>query len=175
MQQLWETLLQEVEADSQAHGEIASVLGRQVSRDTLEKTFYRKLEARKLLQHRDYLDAVLNKSQHNLSKLRQDYKAAYTTHCQSPNSQATLATYLDAHNTYVSQLHATNAMVDIYSKETLPELLQVSIKTLFSIYISLQFVEERYTFILEPLITPPFFIISFFSSAHNRAVTRQGQ
>lgn len=69
MQQLWETLLQEVEADSQAHGEIASVLGRQVSRDTLEKTFYRKLEARKLLQHRDCLDAVLSKSQHNLSKV----------------------------------------------------------------------------------------------------------
>ncbi|XP_073973558.1 SH3 and cysteine-rich domain-containing protein isoform X9 [Rhodnius prolixus] len=124
MQQLWETLLQEVEADSQAHGEIASVLGRQVSRDTLEKTFYRKLEARKLLQHRDCLDAVLSKSQHNLSKLRQDYKTAFSNHCQSPNSQVTLAAYLDAHNAYVNQLHATNAMVDLYSKETLPELLQ---------------------------------------------------
>lgn len=59
-------------------------------------------------------------------QLRQDYKTAFSNHCQSPNSQVTLAAYLDAHNAYVNQLHATNAMVDLYSKETLPELLQVS-------------------------------------------------
>ncbi|BET02285.1 Hypothetical protein NTJ_15102 [Nesidiocoris tenuis] len=123
MLQLYEGLLQEVEADSQAHGEIASVLGRQVSRHTLERTFHRKLEARKLLAHRENLDNVIAKSEDNLSKLRQDYKAAYLSHIQTPNSTASLAAYLDAHNTYVTQLHATNAMVDTFCRETLPELL----------------------------------------------------
>ncbi|KAF6198061.1 hypothetical protein GE061_007807 [Apolygus lucorum] len=123
MLHLWEALLAEVEADSQAHGEIASVLGRQVSRHTIERTFYRKVEARKLLAHRENLDTVIAKSEDTLSKCRQDYKAAYLSHVQTPGSTASLAAYLDAHNTYVTQLHSTNAMVDTYCRETLPELL----------------------------------------------------
>lgn len=43
----------------------------------------------------------------------------------SPSNTATLAAYLDAHNNYVTQLHATNGMVENYSQETLPALLQV--------------------------------------------------
>lgn len=57
---------------------------------------------------------------------RQDYKAAYLGHMSSPSNNATLAAYLDAHNTYVTQLHATNGMVETYSRETLPLLLQVA-------------------------------------------------
>jgi len=124
MLQMWEALLQEVEADSQAHSEVASVLGRQVSRHTLERTFYRKVQARKLLAHRESLDTLITKSEDNLSKCRQEYKAAYLSHTQTPSNTATLAAYLDAHNTYVTQLHATNAMVELYSKELLPDLLQ---------------------------------------------------
>lgn len=58
---------------------------------------------------------------------RQEYKAAYVAHLASPNSSTTLSSYIDAHNTYVKQLHATNGMVEQYSKETLPTLLQVSL------------------------------------------------
>jgi len=39
---------------------------------------------------------------------------------------SSLSNYLDAHNAYVQQLHATNGMLDQYHKETLPQLLQVS-------------------------------------------------
>nr|XP_024218743.1 uncharacterized protein LOC106690369 isoform X5 [Halyomorpha halys] len=120
---LWEGLLAEVEADSTAHGEVASVLGRTVSRHTLERSFYRKVQARKLLAHRESLDTIITKSEDTLSKCRQDYKAAYLSHAQTPNNTATLAAYIDSHNTYVTQLHATNAMVETYSRETLPDLL----------------------------------------------------
>lgn len=57
---------------------------------------------------------------------RQEYKAAYLAHLSSPNSSATLSSYIDAHNAYVRQLHANNGMVEQYTKETLPALLQVS-------------------------------------------------
>ncbi|RZF34440.1 hypothetical protein LSTR_LSTR012191, partial [Laodelphax striatellus] len=120
----WETLLQEVEADSQAHGDIASVFGRQVSRPLLERSFHRKVQARKVFAHRENFEVVITKAEDKLAKCRQDYKAAYLAHHNSPNSTATLAAYLDAHNSYVSQLHATNGMVDQYSHDTLPQLLQ---------------------------------------------------
>lgn len=32
--------------------------------------------------------------------------------------------YLDTHNAYVQQLHATNAMLEAYHTDTLPQLLQ---------------------------------------------------
>lgn len=32
--------------------------------------------------------------------------------------------YLDTHNSYVQQLHATNAMLEAYHCDTLPQLLQ---------------------------------------------------
>lgn len=31
--------------------------------------------------------------------------------------------YIDAHNAYVQQLHATNAMLETYNLETLPQLI----------------------------------------------------
>lgn len=57
---------------------------------------------------------------------RQDYKASYLGHMASPSNTATLSAYLDAHNNYVTQLHATNGMVETYAHDTLPLLLQVS-------------------------------------------------
>uniref|UniRef100_A0A8W7PV55 Uncharacterized protein n=1 Tax=Anopheles coluzzii TaxID=1518534 RepID=A0A8W7PV55_ANOCL len=62
----WETLLQEIEADSQATIDVASTLSR----------------------------------------------------------QHTLTQYIDSHNAYVQQLHATNAMLEAYHCETLPQLMQ---------------------------------------------------
>ncbi|XP_075235389.1 SH3 and cysteine-rich domain-containing protein isoform X1 [Lycorma delicatula] len=120
----WETLLQEVEVDSQAHSDIASVFGRQVSRPLLERSFHRKVQARKVFAHRENFEVFITKAEDKLAKCRQEYKTAYLLQMNSPNSTATLATYLDAHNNYVTQLHATNGMVDQYYHETLPQLLQ---------------------------------------------------
>ncbi|XP_046984822.1 SH3 and cysteine-rich domain-containing protein isoform X3 [Schistocerca americana] len=39
-------------------------------------------------------------------------------------TNAAMAAYLDCHNSYVQQLHATNGMLDQYHTETLPQLLQ---------------------------------------------------
>lgn len=36
----------------------------------------------------------------------------------------TLTMYLDSHNAYVQQLHATNAMMETYHMETIPQLTQ---------------------------------------------------
>lgn len=54
---------------------------------------------------------------------RLDYKLAYQTHKVSPTQQS-LTMYLDTHNAYVQQLHATNAMLESYHMDTLPQLLQ---------------------------------------------------
>lgn len=35
-----------------------------------------------------------------------------------------LTMYLDSHNAYVQQLHATNAMMETYHMETIPQLTQ---------------------------------------------------
>lgn len=45
------------------------------------------------------------------------------THRQNP-TQTTLTMYLDSHNTYVQQLHATNAMMETYHLDTIPQLNQ---------------------------------------------------
>ncbi|XP_059476437.1 uncharacterized protein LOC132197273 isoform X12 [Neocloeon triangulifer] len=119
----WETLLQEVEIDSQAHSDIASILGRQVSRPLLERSFYRKIQSRKVFTHRESYDTILHKTEDMLTKCRQDYKAAFLAYMSSP-SNAALASYFDAHNAYVQQLHATNGMLEEYSQQILPQLMQ---------------------------------------------------
>lgn len=58
---------------------------------------------------------------------REDYKRSFLAQLSSPNSSASLSSYLDAHNAYVTQLHATNGMVDQYNQYVLPQLLQVTI------------------------------------------------
>lgn len=119
----WETLLQEVEVDSQAHSDIASVLGRQVSRPLLERTFHRKIQSRKVFTHRESYETILTKTEEKLAKCRQEYKTAYLSYLGSP-STVTLSAYLDTHNEYVAQLHATNGMLERYHIEALPHLLQ---------------------------------------------------
>lgn len=57
---------------------------------------------------------------------REDYKRSFLAQLSSPNSSASLSSYLDAHNAYVTQLHATNGMVDQYNQYVLPQLLQVT-------------------------------------------------
>ncbi|XP_021916286.1 uncharacterized protein LOC110828105 isoform X2 [Zootermopsis nevadensis] len=119
----WETLLQEVEIDSQAHSDIASILGRQVSRPLVERSFHRKIQSRKVFTHRESYETILTKTEDKLAKCRQDYKNAYVSYLMGPTT-ASLSNYFDAHNAYVQQLHAANGMLDQYHQETLPQLLQ---------------------------------------------------
>ncbi|XP_029345176.1 uncharacterized protein LOC100163038 isoform X13 [Acyrthosiphon pisum] len=120
----WETFLQEVETDSKSISDVASVLGRQISRPLLDRSFYRKVQSRKVFSQRDSLELILQKSEDKLSKCREDYKRSFLAQLSSPNSSASLSSYLDAHNAYVTQLHATNGMVDQYNQYVLPQLLQ---------------------------------------------------
>uniref|UniRef100_A0AAG5D3N8 Phorbol-ester/DAG-type domain-containing protein n=2 Tax=Anopheles atroparvus TaxID=41427 RepID=A0AAG5D3N8_ANOAO len=119
----WETLLQEIEADSQATIDVAGTLSRQVARPLLERSFYRKVQSRKVFTHRESFDTIISKTEEKLSKCRIEYKQCYIAHRQSP-SQQTLTQYIDSHNAYVQQLHATNAMLEAYHCETLPQLMQ---------------------------------------------------
>lgn len=68
---------------------------------------------------------------HNITifdqQCREDYKRSFLAQLSSPNSSASLSSYLDAHNAYVTQLHATNGMVDQYNQYVLPQLLQVTL------------------------------------------------
>ncbi|KAK4875943.1 hypothetical protein RN001_012365, partial [Aquatica leii] len=65
---VWETLLQEVEIDSQALGDIASILGRQISRPLLERSFFRKIQSRKVFSHRESYETIVSKTEEKLAK-----------------------------------------------------------------------------------------------------------
>ncbi|XP_063621327.1 uncharacterized protein LOC134793633 isoform X1 [Cydia splendana] len=119
----WETLLQEVEADVIANNNTSTALERNVAAPLVDRTFHMKVQARKLFAHREGCEVILAKADDQLTKSRQDYRAAFVHYCNSPSPSA-LATYYDSHNTYVQQLTATNAMLDQYHKYTLPTILQ---------------------------------------------------
>lgn len=65
----WETFLQEVEIDSQALGDLGSLLGRQISRPLLEKSFYRKIQSRKVFTHRESYETIIAKTEEKLVKV----------------------------------------------------------------------------------------------------------
>ncbi|XP_030766909.1 uncharacterized protein LOC115890735 isoform X3 [Sitophilus oryzae] len=119
----WEALLQEVEIDSQAMGDIASILVRQVSRPMLDRSFYRKIQSRKVFTHRESYETIIAKTEEKLAKTRQEYKSAYLAYLSNPTTES-LSAYFNGHNAYVQQLHATNGMMEEFGKETLPSLLQ---------------------------------------------------
>lgn len=48
MRRVWESLLRQVEADAASHLDLAAVLQQQLSRPTLEASFHRKLQSRKV-------------------------------------------------------------------------------------------------------------------------------
>lgn len=89
----------------------------------MERSFYRKVQSRKVFTHRESFDTIISKTEEKLSKCRIDYKQCYIAHRQNP-TQLTLTQYIDSHNAYVQQLHATNAMLEAYHCETLPQLMQ---------------------------------------------------
>lgn len=58
-----------MEIDSQAMGDIGSILGRQVSRPLLEKSFYRKIQSRKVFTHRESYETIIAKTEEKLAKV----------------------------------------------------------------------------------------------------------
>ncbi|RWS05524.1 tyrosine-protein kinase Fer-like protein, partial [Dinothrombium tinctorium] len=120
---VWELLLQEVEVDSQVHGDIARSLNRKLGTVLLEKTFHRKIQSRKVFLHRESLEAILSKAEELLLKCQKDYLNAYEKVIAS-DGQDHLQEYYESHNNYVQQLHASNGMLKQYQSEILPSLLE---------------------------------------------------
>ena len=89
----------------------------------LERSFHRKVQSRKVFTHRESFETIIAKTEEKLSKCRIEYKQSFMAHRQNPN-QNSLTQYIDAHNAYIQQLHATNAMLEAYNCETVPQLLQ---------------------------------------------------
>ncbi|KAJ8666964.1 hypothetical protein QAD02_008626 [Eretmocerus hayati] len=126
MRRLWDSLLRQVEADASAQLELASLLQQQLSRPALEGCFHRKVQHRKIFSQREAYEQVVAKSEDKLNRTRAEYKRAYGALLSTPeaNQDSELKrAYLEAHNAYVLQLHATNAIAERYQFQCLPELL----------------------------------------------------
>ncbi|XP_036149469.1 uncharacterized protein LOC105831722 isoform X2 [Monomorium pharaonis] len=127
MRRVWESLLRQVEADAASHLDLAAVLQQQLSRPTLEASFHRKLQSRKVFAHRDAYDQVVSKTEEKLQRARLDYKRAYaallTNEAGGGAEQELKRAYLESHNAYILQLRATNAITERYQFHCLPGLL----------------------------------------------------
>ncbi|XP_046145285.1 uncharacterized protein LOC114876691 isoform X1 [Osmia bicornis bicornis] len=125
MRRVWENLLRQVEADAVAHLDLAAVLQQQLSRPTLEASFHRKLQSRKVFAHREAYDQVVTKAEEKLQRARADYKRAYATFLTNDvgGEQELKRAYFEAHNAYILQLRATNAITERYQAHCLPGLL----------------------------------------------------
>ncbi|XP_011297818.1 uncharacterized protein Stacl isoform X2 [Fopius arisanus] len=136
MKRIWENLLRQVETDASSHLDLATTL-KQLSRPTLEASFPKKLQSRKVFAHREAYDQVVSKTEEKLKKARLNYKRAYDgfLKCSIDSPSVSGAGsgddewstqrrgYLESHNAYVLQLHATNALNEYYQIHCLPSLL----------------------------------------------------
>ncbi|XP_017876177.1 uncharacterized protein LOC108622657 isoform X2 [Ceratina calcarata] len=125
MRRVWENLLRQVQSDAEAHLDLAAVLQQQLSRPTLEASFHRKLQSRKVFAHREAYEQVVAKSEEKLQRARGEYKRAYATLLTTDggNEQELKRAYYEAHNAYVLQLRATNAINERYQSQCLPGIL----------------------------------------------------
>ncbi|XP_015600165.1 uncharacterized protein LOC107270049 isoform X2 [Cephus cinctus] len=126
MRRAWENLLRQVEADASTHLDLAAVLQQQLSRPTLESSFHRKIQSRKVFSHREAYEQVVSKTEEKLQRARMDYKRAYAALLAAENGtdqESQKRGYLEAHNNYVLQLRATNAIAEHYQLHCLPNLL----------------------------------------------------
>lgn len=80
---VWELLLQEVEAESHSHGEVARFLSRNMGNGLLEKTFHRKIQSRKAFLHRESVEAILNKANEALETVRYTFFLFPPTDCEA--------------------------------------------------------------------------------------------
>ncbi|XP_058794717.1 uncharacterized protein LOC131666226 isoform X2 [Phymastichus coffea] len=126
MRRVWDSLLRQVEADATAQLDLASLLQQQLSRPALEGCFHRKVQHRKVFGHREAFEQVVAKSEEKLQRARAEYKRTYgallVTPEPSQDSELKRA-YLEAHNAFVLQLRATNAIAERYQFHCLPNLL----------------------------------------------------
>ncbi|KAK2585390.1 hypothetical protein KPH14_010065 [Odynerus spinipes] len=125
MRRVWENLLRQVEADAVSHLDFAAVLQQQLSRPTIEASFHRKLQSRKVFTYREAYEQEIAKSEEKLQRARADYKRSYATLLTNEGGNETelKRAYLEAHNAYVLQLRATNAITECYQSHCLPSLL----------------------------------------------------
>ncbi|XP_050597051.1 uncharacterized protein LOC126925500 isoform X3 [Bombus affinis] len=125
MRRVWESLLRQVQSDAEAHLDLAAVLQQQLSRPTLEASFHRKLQSRKVFAHREAYEQVVAKTEEKLQRARADYKRAYASllMIDGGSEQELKRAYYEAHNAYVLQLKATNAITERYQSQCLPSLL----------------------------------------------------
>ncbi|KAK9297618.1 hypothetical protein QLX08_008757 [Tetragonisca angustula] len=125
MRRVWESLLRQVQSDAEAHLDLAAVLQQQLSRPTLEASFHRKLQSRKVFTHREAYEQVVTKTEEKLQRARADYKRAYAALLTTDggSEQELKRAYFEAHNAYVLQLRATNAITERYQSQCLPGLL----------------------------------------------------
>ncbi|XP_076288868.1 SH3 and cysteine-rich domain-containing protein isoform X3 [Lasioglossum baleicum] len=125
VRRVWENLLRQVEADALAHLDLAKVFQQQLSRPTLEASFYRKLQSRKVFAHREAYEQLVAKSEEKLQRARADYKRAYAAllMLEGGSEQDLKRAYFEAHNSYVLQLRATNAITERYQTRCLTGIL----------------------------------------------------
>ncbi|XP_076652784.1 SH3 and cysteine-rich domain-containing protein isoform X2 [Halictus rubicundus] len=125
VRRVWENLLRQVEADALAHLDLAKVFQQQLSRPTLEASFHRKLQSRKVFAHREAYEQLVAKSEEKLQRARADYKRAYAAllMLEGGSEQDLKRAYFEAHNAYVLQLRATNAITERYQTRCLTGIL----------------------------------------------------
>ncbi|XP_061934703.1 uncharacterized protein LOC107996410 isoform X1 [Apis cerana] len=125
MRRVWESLLRQVQSDAEAHLDLAAVLQQQLSRPTLEASFHRKVQSKKVFSHREAYEQVVSKAEEKLQRARADYKRAYAAllTVDGGSEQELKRAYYEAHNAYILQLRATNAITERYQSQCLPGLL----------------------------------------------------
>lgn len=67
--QVWELFLQQVEVNSQQHGDISRNFNQNCGSGLIERVFHRKIQSKKLFAHRDRIETILLKSNELLLKV----------------------------------------------------------------------------------------------------------
>lgn len=82
-----------------------------------------------IFAHREAYEQVVSKTEEKLQRARVDYKRAYAALLSvdvegGGDHQSLKRAYLEAHNSYILQLRATNAITERYQLHCLPNLLK---------------------------------------------------
>lgn len=65
----WELFLQQVEVNSQQHGDIAKEFSQTTGNGLIERIFHRKIQSKKIFAHKERIEAILLKSNELLQKV----------------------------------------------------------------------------------------------------------
>lgn len=69
MFQVWELFLQQVEVNSQQHGDISRNFSQTIGNGLIERVFHRKIQSKKIFAHKDRIETILLKSNELLTKV----------------------------------------------------------------------------------------------------------